>query len=110
MRSRARRGRCGSTSGRSFTCAPRAPTSASASAPRGFVSLDERVLLAARTRGHTPAREPDVPWCSRLGEHAGVWLAIGAAGAAVDRRRRDRWRAAAATVVMTYALNTAIKL
>jgi membrane-associated phospholipid phosphatase len=74
------------------------------------VSLDERVLVAARTRGHTPGRERAVARFSRLGEHAGVWLAIGAAGTAVDRRRRDHWRAAAGTVVATYALNTAIKL
>lgn len=74
------------------------------------MSLDERLLLAARTRGHTPARERAIARFSRLGEHAGVWLAIGAAGAAADRRRRDRWRAAAATVAATYALNTAIKL
>jgi membrane-associated phospholipid phosphatase len=76
----------------------------------GFVSLDERVLVAARTRGHTPARERAVARFSRLGEHAGVWLAIGAAGAALDPPRRDRWRRAARTVAATYALNTAVKL
>ena len=48
---------------------------------------------------------------SRLGEHGGVWLAIGVVG---QRRstcaRRQRWRRATATVAGTYALNTAIKL
>ncbi len=73
------------------------------------MSLDERLLLAARTRGHTPERERAVARFSRLGEHAGVWLAIGVAGAAVDPRRRGRWRAATGTVAATYALNTAIK-
>jgi membrane-associated phospholipid phosphatase len=74
------------------------------------VSIDERVLVAARTWGHTPARERAVARFSRLGEHAGVWLAIGAAGAALDRPRRARWERAAGTVAATYALNTAIKL
>jgi undecaprenyl-diphosphatase len=74
------------------------------------VSLDERLLIAARTWGHTPARERAVAQFSRLGEHAGVWLAIGAAGAALDRPGRERWERAVGTVTATYALNTAIKL
>jgi membrane-associated phospholipid phosphatase len=75
-----------------------------------MVSLDERVLRAARTCGHSPASERAVARFSRLGEHGGVWLAIGAAGAALDRARRDRWRRAAGAIATTYALNTAIKL
>ena len=47
---------------------------------------------------------------SRLGEHGGVWLAIGLAGAQVDPQRRDRWRRMTRTIAGTYALNTAIKL
>jgi undecaprenyl-diphosphatase len=74
------------------------------------VSLDERLLVAARTWGHTPARERAVARFSRLGEHAAIWLAIGGAGAALDRPRRQRWERAAGTVAATYALNTAIKL
>jgi undecaprenyl-diphosphatase len=73
-------------------------------------SLDERVLRLARTWGHTPARERAVERFSLLGEHAGVWLAIGAGGAAVDRARRARWLRATGTVGAMYALNTAIKL
>jgi membrane-associated phospholipid phosphatase len=74
------------------------------------VSLDQRLLIAARTWGHTPARDRLVERFSRLGEHAGVWLAIGLAGGAVEPRRRERWGQATATVAATYALNTAIKL
>ncbi|MGA2452056.1 MAG: phosphatase PAP2 family protein [Solirubrobacteraceae bacterium] len=73
------------------------------------MSLDERLLLLARTRGHTPRAERAVAGFSRLGEHAGIWLAIGAAGAALDGERRTDWRRATATVVGVYALNTAIK-
>ncbi len=46
---------------------------------------------------------------SLLGEHAGVWLAIGAVGATLERERRGEWRRAAVTVAGVYALNTAIK-
>ncbi len=46
---------------------------------------------------------------SRLGEHAGVWLAIGGLGAALDGERRGEWRRATATVAGVYVLNTAIK-
>jgi membrane-associated phospholipid phosphatase len=47
---------------------------------------------------------------SRIGEHAGVWLAIGAVGWALDRPRAAGWRKAVGTVVGTYGLNTALKL
>lgn len=46
---------------------------------------------------------------SLLGEHAGVWLAIGAAGAVLDSERRPQWRRAMMTVVGVNALNSAIK-
>jgi undecaprenyl-diphosphatase len=74
------------------------------------LNLDERLLVAARTtRGHTPRFERAVARFSRLGEHGGVWLAIGALGWALDRPRAAEWRTAAGTVAGTYALNTAIK-
>ncbi|HEV2973447.1 MAG TPA: phosphatase PAP2 family protein [Solirubrobacteraceae bacterium] len=74
------------------------------------MSLDERLLVAARTYGHTPARDRAVGRFSLLGEHAGVWLAIGAVAQALDSSRRARWRRATATVVGVYGLNTAVKL
>jgi membrane-associated phospholipid phosphatase len=73
------------------------------------LSLDERVLRVARTRGHTPRAERAVARFSKLGEHAGVWLAIGIVGGALDGERRGEWRRATATVAGVYALNTAIK-
>ena len=75
------------------------------------MDLDERLLLLARTRGHgDPRLERAVAVFSKLGEHGGVWLALGAAGWALDRERAPRWLEATATVGGTYALNTAIKL
>jgi undecaprenyl-diphosphatase len=44
-----------------------------------------------------------------LGEHALLWLALGATGAAVDSPRRSAWLRAAAIVALTYGLNTALK-
>jgi membrane-associated phospholipid phosphatase len=75
-----------------------------------MANLDERLLLLARTRGHTPGRERAVARFSRLGEHAGIWLAIGAVGASTsDGERRRDWRRATMTVAGVYALNTALK-
>ncbi len=73
-------------------------------------SLDERLLRLARTRGHDPRADRALASFSRLGEHAGVWLAIGAMGQLLDAPRRGRWRRATATVAGAYALNTAVKL
>jgi membrane-associated phospholipid phosphatase len=74
------------------------------------LDLDERLLRLARTRGHTPRAERAVARFSKLGEHAGVWLAIGVAGGALDAERRGEWRRATLTVAGMYGLNTAIKL
>ncbi len=72
--------------------------------------LDERLLRLARTRGHTPSRDRAVARFTLLGQHAALWLAIGAAGQALDGSRRVRWRRATGAVAATYALNTATKL
>ncbi|HTR73346.1 MAG TPA: phosphatase PAP2 family protein [Solirubrobacteraceae bacterium] len=75
------------------------------------MNIDERLLLLARTRGHSdPKVERAVATFSKLGEHGGVWLAIGAAGWALDRERAPSWLRVTATVGGVYALNTAIKL
>jgi membrane-associated phospholipid phosphatase len=73
-------------------------------------NLEERLLRVARTRGHSPSAERAVARFSRLGERGAIWLAIGAAGYALDESRRPQWRRAAGTVLGTYALNTAVKL
>ena len=76
---------------------------------RNEPNLDERLLRLARTAGHTPARERAVARFSKLGEHGGVWLAIGMAGQTLDRPRRTGWRRATGSVAGAYVLNTAIK-
>lgn len=75
------------------------------------MSLDERLLRAARTCGHTPAAERAVARFSKLGEHGAVWVAIGVAGALVSSgARRRHWGRATSTVAATYGANTLIKL
>ena len=71
---------------------------------RGDLHLYRMIRSAARP----PALEP-VGRFSRLGEHAAIWLVIGAAGIAFDEPRRRQWRRATAAVAGTYAVNTAIK-
>lgn len=46
---------------------------------------------------------------SHFGEHAAGWLAIGAIGALVDRRRRADWVAAAAGVAVAHGASIAVK-
>jgi membrane-associated phospholipid phosphatase len=75
------------------------------------INLDERLLRIARTRGHgDPRVQRAVARFSRLGQHGGIWLAIGAGGWALDRPRAAGWRRATTRVAGVYALNTAIKL
>jgi membrane-associated phospholipid phosphatase len=52
--------------------------------------LDHALLRLARTRGHAPVAERAVAAFSRTGEHAALWLVLGAFGAALDADRRPR--------------------
>jgi membrane-associated phospholipid phosphatase len=72
--------------------------------------IDERILRWTRTRGHSPPAERVVARFSRTGEHGAVWLAVGAAGWALDPPRRAQWARATGVVAGTFVLNTAIKL
>jgi undecaprenyl-diphosphatase len=69
---------------------------------------DLGLLRLVRSAARPPASDV-VRRFSSLGEHAGLWLAMGAVGALVDRPRRARWRRGALVVGATYAANTAIK-
>jgi membrane-associated phospholipid phosphatase len=83
----------------------------SGGARHGLYDVDRQLLCAARTRGHSPAAERAAAGFSRLGEHAALWLALGAAGSMLaGPDRRAGWRRATAVVAGTYAANTALKL
>ncbi|MFL6117548.1 MAG: phosphatase PAP2 family protein [Catenulispora sp.] len=73
-------------------------------------TLDRRLLVAARTRGHGPRRERVILAYSRMGEHAACWLMLGVAGAALDADRRFLWLRGASAVAGAYAVNYAVKL
>jgi membrane-associated phospholipid phosphatase len=73
-------------------------------------ALDLAVYKRVRALGHRPERVRWVRGYSRLGEHASMWLAVGAAGAGLDRGRRGRWMRATACVGSAYLLSTSIKL
>lgn len=72
--------------------------------------LDLKLLIFARTHGHSDGIDRAVRAYSRLGEHAACWLVLGVAGAAFDRGRRDRWLRGAAIVGASYVVNYAVKL
>ena len=74
-----------------------------------LAQLDHRLLLAARTRCHTPARDRRVAAFSKTGEHAACWLALGGAAAIADGDRRSSWLRAAGVVGASFAINTAVK-
>ncbi|MEJ3651975.1 phosphatase PAP2 family protein [Actinomycetes bacterium KLBMP 9759] len=46
---------------------------------------------------------------SLFGEHAGGWLALGALGALVDRRRRREWLVATAGVALAHGASVGVK-
>ncbi|HET6448208.1 MAG TPA: phosphatase PAP2 family protein [Conexibacter sp.] len=75
-----------------------------------LAALDLAGLRFARTFAHTPRGERAVRTFSTLGQHGALWLALGAAGAALDRPRRSRWRRATVAVGTAYVANQAIKL
>ncbi|HXC24085.1 MAG TPA: phosphatase PAP2 family protein [Solirubrobacteraceae bacterium] len=76
-----------------------------------LVRLDESLLRIARTCAHTPSRERSIKCFSKLGEHAGIWLALGTAESLLAHgERRSRWTRATGVVAGTYAVNTTLKL
>lgn len=76
---------------------------------RAIAKADVRLYRLLREHGHEPALEAPVRRFSRLGEHAAVWLALGLAGALLDRAHRTQWLCATRSVLVAYALNTLLK-
>lgn len=73
-------------------------------------ALDFALYKRLRSLARTPETVRWVRRYSTLGEHAAGWLALGAAGALVDRRRRRRWTRATVCVGASYLISTSIKL
>jgi membrane-associated phospholipid phosphatase len=72
-------------------------------------AFDLAGLRLGRTFAGTRRSQRAVVAYSRLGQYAGCWLALGAAGAVLDVPRRDRWTRALGTVGAAYVANQAIK-
>jgi decaprenylphosphoryl-5-phosphoribose phosphatase len=73
-------------------------------------ALDQALLRALRTRGHSPAAERAAVNLARAGEWGAGWIGLALVCAAVDRDRR-RWHLrSAATVAGAFAANYGIKL
>ena len=68
--------------------------------------------MLARTRAHSPRAQRALSAYSRLGEHGACWLALGGAGALVERdgMRRHAWLRGVGIVAGAYALNFAVKI
>jgi membrane-associated phospholipid phosphatase len=73
-------------------------------------ALDLALYRRVRSLAHRPQVVRWVRRYSRLGEHGAVWLALGAAGAALDHPRRRRWVRATGAVGGAYLVSTSIKV
>lgn len=71
----------------------------------GDLALYRTVRASARHPGAIRAAQAT----SLAGEHAAAWLAGGALGFAVDRKRRPRWAGATVAVAGAHAVNVAVK-
>jgi membrane-associated phospholipid phosphatase len=76
---------------------------------RRVAIVDLRLYRLLRVQLQVPGAEEPIRRFSHLGQHAALWLALGAVGGVVDRDRRLRWWRGAASVGAAYLFNTAIK-
>lgn len=70
---------------------------------------DQALLRFLRTRGHQEPAETVMKALGLAGEMAAIWVAIGAAGASIDERRRSQWLAGAATGPVAIGINYVVK-
>ena len=76
---------------------------------RALAALDLWLLRLLRTRGHTPAVERALITLAQSGENGFLWNAIATVGGTLSARRRDDYVRAIEIVLITLALNTAVK-
>jgi len=73
-------------------------------------ALDLALYKRFRTLARTPGTVRWVRRYSTLGEHAAVWLALGAGATVLDASRRRAWAKATLSVGGAYVTSTSIKL
>lgn len=70
---------------------------------------DQAGLRYLRTHGHQEPVETVMKALGLCGEMAAIWVAIGAAGASIDERRRSQWLAGTATGPVAIGINFVFK-
>ena len=71
---------------------------------------DQRLLVALRTRGHSPPADRLVQGLGLFGELGSGWVALGLAGALLRPERRERWLVATGAAPAAILANYAVKL
>jgi undecaprenyl-diphosphatase len=74
------------------------------------ITLDQRLLLKMRTRGHAPAVERLAILLGRSGNNGGIWVAIGVVLALLDSSNRESWLICAALGPIAIGVNYLVKL
>jgi membrane-associated phospholipid phosphatase len=72
--------------------------------------LDDRLLIAMRTRCHGRAAETIGKALGRIGEYGAIWLAIGVLMAILDPDRGDDWLFAGVLGPVAIGLNFVVKV
>ncbi|MEW1871283.1 phosphatase PAP2 family protein [Streptomyces caelestis] len=75
----------------------------------GLHGMDHRIVSAFRACGADPRVAGAARALSRAGEHGAVWLAVGLAGAAVDRPRRGAWLRGTALTAGAHVAGSVVK-
>jgi membrane-associated phospholipid phosphatase len=73
-------------------------------------SLDLKLLLAMRTRWHSPGIESAANALGKAGNNGAVWVVLGVALALIDPAQREAWLICAALGPIAIALNYCVKL
>lgn len=90
-----------------WAAAPRRPFG---SALQAVGRTDQRILLAFRTRGHSPGLDRVVGALGSFGELGLGWAGLGVGGAVLQPARRRSWLLAATTAPVAILANYAAKL
>jgi membrane-associated phospholipid phosphatase len=73
-------------------------------------SLDQRLLRAMRTRGHSPAIESAAVALGKAGNNGLIWVILGVVLALLDPSRRESWLICAALGPIAICLNYGVKV
>src|SRR5262245_15956848 len=75
-----------------------------------MATLDRKLLLAMRTRGHAPGVERFAIALGKTGNNGGIWFAIGLVLAIVDSANREAWLICAVLGPVAIGVNYLVKI